>query len=101
MCLICGYMIIHVFHELIRFIVSVSCFVKFVGQTSKNVHDVRNVSLETTLCVLACFVDLYVYVLDEFHVGGSKIVQKHIWNGYIQTNIPKDQPRVLDEGPFP
>ena len=47
------------------FIDSVSSFVKFGGQTSKNVHDVRKVCLEKTLCVLACFIEFYVFVSEK------------------------------------
>ena len=72
---------------------------KFGGQTSKNVHDVRKVCLETTLCVLACFVEFYVFVLNEIPVRGHKIVYKHIQIVNIRENIPKDHPRVLEEGP--
>ena len=50
---------------IILFIGSVSSFMKYVSQTSKNVYDVRKVSLETTLCVL-CFIEFYVFVLDEW-----------------------------------
>ena len=52
------------------FKVSVSSFVKFGGQTSKNVHDIRKVCLETTLCIYACFIEFYVFVLDKIHVRG-------------------------------
>ena len=34
----------------------------------KDVHDVRKVCLETTLCVIACFDEFYVLVLDEIDV---------------------------------
>ena len=56
------------------FIGSVSSFMKFGGQTSKNVHDVQKVCLETTLCVYACFFKFYVFFLNEIHVGGPKIL---------------------------
>ena len=69
-----------------------------VDQTSKNVHDVRKVCLETTLCVLACFVEFYVFILDEIYVGGPKIIYKHRLVGNLRENIPNDNPRVLEEG---
>ena len=81
------------------YIGSVSSFVKFGGQTSKNVHDIQNVCLETTLCVFACFVEFYVFVLDEIHVIGTKLIYKHVWVVKVRENIPKDYPRVLEEGP--
>ena len=71
----------------------------FGGQTSKNVHDVLKVCLEMTLCVLACFVEFYVFVLDEIHVRDSKIVYDHVWVGNVLENVPNDHPRVLEEGP--
>ena len=48
------------------YIGSVSSFVKFGGQLLKNVHNVRNVFLEMTLCVYACFVYFYVFVFIKF-----------------------------------
>ena len=51
---------------------------RFGGQTSKDVHDVRNVCFEVILCVLACLIKLYVFVLDEIDVGGPKLVYGHI-----------------------
>ena len=57
--------------------------------------------LQTTLCVLACFVQFYVFVLNEIHVRGHKIVYKYIRVGNVQVKLPKDHPRVLDKGPFP
>ena len=56
------------------FIGSVSSFTKLRGQTSNNVHDVRKVYLETTLCVLAYFVEFNVLVLNEIHVRGVKLI---------------------------
>ena len=56
------------------FIGILSSNMKFGGQTSKNVHDVRRVCLETTLCVLACFVEFYVFFLDENDMEGPKLV---------------------------
>ena len=61
-----------------------------------NVHDVRKVCLETTLCVLTCFIEFYVFVLDEIGVS-PKLVYEYIWVGNIQMKVPKDQPRVLEE----
>ena len=58
----------------------------FGGQTLKNVHDVRNVCLETTLCVYVCFVEFYVFVFDETHVVGPKIARKHILIGNVGVN---------------
>ena len=56
------------------FLGSMFSFMKFGGQTSKNVHDIRKVYLEMTLCVLACFAKFYVFYLDEIDVGGPNIV---------------------------
>lgn len=52
----------------------------FGGKTSKNVHDVRKVCLLTSLCVLVCSVEFYVFVFDEIYVR----VPKHVYN-YIQV----------------
>ena len=79
---------------------SVSSFLKFGGQKFKNVYDIRNACLETTLCMYACFVKFYVFALDEVHVRDTKIVYKYILVGNLWENIPKDHPRVLEEGPM-
>ena len=42
---------------------------------------------------------LYVFVLDEIDVVGPKILYEHVWVGNIWESIPKDNPRVLEEGP--
>lgn len=64
---LCSYMCVFSVNEvliwvIIVFVRSVSCFMKFEGQTSKNVHDVRKVCLKTTLCFLARFVKFYGFV---------------------------------------
>ena len=61
------------------YIGNVSSYVKFGGQTSKNVHDVQKVCLEKTLCVYAFFVEFYVFVLEEIHVRGTKLLYEHVW----------------------
>ena len=71
----------------------------FGGQTSKNVHDIRKVCLETTLCFKAYFIEFYVFVLGEIHVRDAKLVYQIVWIGNVRANIPKDHPRVLEEGP--
>ena len=58
-------------------------FVKFEGRTSKNVHDVREVWLETTLCVYVCFVEFYVFISDEIYVRGPKLVYEHVLYGKV------------------
>ena len=60
---------------------------KFGGQMSKNVHDVRKVCLQTTLCVWACFIEFYVFVLDEIHVRGPKLIYEHIWVGNVWAQL--------------
>ena len=82
---------------MITYIDTMSSFMKFGGQTFKNV---QKVCLKMTLCVLACFVEFYVFLLDEIDKGGPKIVYKHIQIVNIRENIPKDHPRVLEEGPM-
>ncbi len=57
--------------------------IKFGGQTSNNVHDIQKVCLETTLCVYVCFVKFYMFVLDETHVRGVKLIEDRIWVGNI------------------
>ena len=65
---------------------------------SKNVYDVRNMCLEMTLCVQACFVKFYVFVLDEIYVRGFKHQEDRIWVSNFWDIIPKNHPRVLEEG---
>ena len=74
-------------------------FVKFGGQMSKNVRDVRMVCPETTLCVYVCFVNFFVLFLYEIHVRGVKLIENHNWVGKVRKIIPKDHLRVLEEGP--
>ena len=71
------------------FIVSVSCFMKVGGQTSKNDPDIRKVCLETTMCVLACFVEFYVFIFDEIDRGDPKLVYEHILVGNVQEKVPR------------
>ena len=59
---------------------TVLSFVEFGGQTSKKV-----VCLETTLCVLACFVEFYVFVFDEIDMGGTKLLYNHIRVGNLRV----------------
>ena len=73
---------------------------KFGDKTSKNFHDVRKVFLETSFCVYVCFVEFYMFFFDEFHVRGRNLLYKHICVGNVMVNIPKDHPRVLEEGPI-
>ena len=40
-----------------------------------------------------------MFVLDEIYVIGVKLIYDRIWVGIIQEIIPKDHPRVLEEGP--
>ena len=72
---------------------------KFGGQTSKNVYDVRKVCLETTLRVYVCFIVFDVFVLHETHVLGLKHVYDNIWVGNVHVRIhigptrgPKGEP---------
>ena len=64
---------------------SVSSFVKFGRQMSKNIHDVRKVCLEPTLYIYACFVEFYVFVFDEIYVKGPKLVYEHFWDRNVQV----------------
>ena len=41
----------------------------------------------------------YMFCLDEIHVTGPKLIYEHVWVRNIWKNIPKDHPRVLEEGP--
>lgn len=66
---------------------------KFGGQTSKNIHDVRKVCLETSFCVLVCFIEFYEFIIDEIYVIGPKHVYEHIRVGSIQSKSPKDKLR--------
>lgn len=40
-----------------------------------------------------------MFVLDEIHVSGPKLIYEHVWVGNVGANNPKDHPRVLEEGP--
>ena len=53
---------------------SVLSFVVFGGQTSKNLDDVQKVCFDMTLCVIACFVEFYVFVFYEINVRGATLV---------------------------
>ena len=55
---------------IIVYIRSMSSFVKFVGQMSKKVYDIRKIFPKTTLLVYVCFVKFYMFILDETHVAG-------------------------------
>ena len=72
----------------------------FGGQTSKNVHNIRKVYLETTLCVLECFIDFYMCDLYKIDLGGHKLIYEHFCVGNIRANISNDHPWVLEEGPM-
>ena len=61
----------------------------FGGQSSKNVHDVRKVCFEISLCVLECFVLFYVFIFKEIDVRGPKLVYNHIPIGMIRVNYPR------------
>ena len=63
---------------------------KFEGKKSKNVHNVRKVCLKMTLCVLACFIKFYVFILDEIDMGGIKIIYEHTRVEKFPENVPKD-----------
>ena len=52
-----------------------------------------------TLCVYACLVKFYMFVLGEICVRSAKLISDIIWNGNAQEIIPKDNPRVLEERP--
>ena len=39
-----------------------------------------------------------MFVFDESDVRCVKIVYNNFWVGNVWANIPKDQPRVLEEG---
>ncbi len=41
-----------------------------------------------------------MFVLDEIIVRGIKLVLDHVWVINIRKNIPKDHPRICEEGPF-
>ena len=55
------------------YIGSVSSFIEFGGETSKNVHDVQKCCLERTFFIYARFVEFYVFILVEINVIGSSI----------------------------
>ena len=82
------------------FIGSLLSFMKFGGQTFKNVHDVLKVCFEMTSCVLESFVEFYAFVLDEIYMECLKLIYENIWIGNVQVKVPKDHPRVLEKGPF-
>ena len=48
--------------------------------------------LETTLCVLVCFIEFYVLVFDEIDVLGPKHLPKHIIVGNIRAQLSQDRP---------
>ena len=52
-------------------------------------------AFETTLCVLECFVEFYVFILDEIGVKDPKLVYDHIRVKNVWVNVLKNQPRTL------
>ena len=67
---------------------------------TKNVQRISKICLWLTLYIEAYFVEFYVFVLDKIHVRGSKLIEGYVWVVNIRENIPKDHPRVLEEGPM-
>ena len=67
---------------------------KLGNQMSKNVHGVQKVCFEMTMCVLACFADGYVFVLDEIDIGGPKILRS-----YSLFKLPGKSPQGPTKGP--
>ena len=41
-----------------------------------------------------------MFVFNEIHVNGSKIIYDHIWVLNVSKNIPIEYPRVHEEGPM-
>ena len=41
-----------------------------------------------------------MFVLDEIPGRGPKLIYYHVWVVNVQDNIPKDRPRILEEGPM-
>ena len=80
-------------------IVSVLSFMKFAGQTSKNIHDIRKVCLQTTLCVLSYFINFYFF-LDEIDMGGPKLEYEHIRLEMSEETSPRTIQRSLRKDPF-
>ena len=75
-------------------------FFKFHEVWRANVHDIRKNCLEITLCVLVCFVEFYVFVMDELGVGVLNLYMNIFKFKNSGKKVPKDQPRFLQEGPF-
>lgn len=53
-----------------------------------------------TFYVLVCFVEFYVFFLDEIDMGGTKLIYDYIIFVNIQVKVTKDQPMVFDDGLF-
>ncbi|TMX04216.1 hypothetical protein EJD97_010645 [Solanum chilense] len=53
------------------------------------------------MSMILCFIDFYVFVLDEIYVRGVKLIEYSIRLGNAREIIPNDHPRVLEEGPKP
>ena len=68
---------------------SVSSFVKFGGQMTKNVYDVRKVFLAMNQCVYAYFVKFYMIVLDEIIIVDPKLVYEHVFCWKISVKHPE------------
>ena len=60
---------------------------KFGGQTSKKIHDVRKICLETILCVFVCFIEFYVIVLEKIYVIIPKFVYEDIRVGNVWAKV--------------
>lgn len=76
---------------------SVSSFVEFGRQTSKIIHVVRNMYIEMTLYLYACFIEFNVFSFGEIHVRADKLIVDHVYYGNVKETIPTDQPTVLEE----
>ena len=63
----------------------------FGGQTSKNVQDVRMLSLETCLRVLKCFIKCNVLVLVKINVRGFYHVYENNKGVTVREKLPKEQ----------
>ena len=74
---------------------------KFGGQTFKNVHGIWKVCLETTLRVFERIAKFNMFILDDIHVIGFKLIYEPIRVGNVRAEVSKDQPRVPEEAPVP
>lgn len=67
------------------------CFMMFLGQTFKNIQDVRTLALGRAWVCLECFDMLHVLFDDKTFMEAHWNVYECIYGGKIQEKLPQGQ----------